>query len=64
MSVGSIGYGSMVMSIASQASALKSIQLQSEVGIAVLDGAMEYQEEMATELLECMDVGQNVDIVV
>ncbi|MBN1848705.1 MAG: YjfB family protein [Deltaproteobacteria bacterium] len=64
MSVSSIGYGSIAMSMASQASALKTIQTQSEASVAILDEAMEFQKEMATTLLECMGVGQNVDIVV
>ena len=64
MSVSSIGCGSMTMSIADQASALKSIQLQGDANVAILEEAMDFQEELATALLECMGVGQNVDIVV
>ena len=63
MSVSSIGYGSMGVSIAGQASALKTIQLQSEVSFKVLAESLDFQKEMAAKLLECMGVGQNVDII-
>lgn len=64
MSVSMINSGSMALSLASQASALKSIQLQDQVNMAVLDQVIDFQKEMATELLECMNLGQNVDIFV
>jgi hypothetical protein len=54
----------MTMSLASQASALKSTQLKSEVNMALLDQALDLQKEVATELLEYMHIGQNVDIFI
>ena len=64
MNVSGAGNGSMIMSIVNQAMALKNTQLQSEVNVAVLSEALDVQEELVTELLESLDVGQNIDIIV
>ena len=64
MNVSGSGNGSMIMSIVNQTMALKNTQLQSEVNVAVLSEALDVQEELVTELLESLDVGQNIDIIV
>ena len=64
MTVTSTGNGSIIMSIAAQAMALKDAQLQSAVNVAVLSDALEVQEEFITELLQSLGVGQNVDVIV
>jgi len=55
---------SIITSIATQAMVLKEAQLQSEVNVALLSDALEIQEELMTDLLQSLGIGQNVDIVV
>jgi len=62
MAVSPIGTGSA--SIAAQAMALKQEQLQNEVSVALLSDALKIQEELMTDLLQSLGIGQNVDIVV
>ena len=63
MAVSPIGTG-IVASIATQAMVLKEAQLQNEVNVALLSDVLELQEELMTDLLQCLGIGQNVDIVV
>jgi len=58
------GYGSMIMSIIDQGTALQTAQLQSKIDVAVLSNALDVQKELAAELIQSMGVGQNVDIEV
>jgi hypothetical protein len=58
-------YGSsIVSSMATQATAQKESQVQSEVNIALLSDALEIQEELMTRLFKSLGIGQNVDMVV
>ncbi len=54
----------IISSIVAQAMVLKEAQLQSEVNAALLSDALEVQEEIITDLLQSLGIGQNVDIVV
>ena len=54
----------MITSIATQAMVLKTAQLQNDVNVALLSEALEVQEEVVTDLLQSLGIGQNVDIVV
>ncbi len=64
MNVSAAGNGGIVMSIVNQAMALKEAELQNDVNVALLSEALDVQEELVTELVESLDVGQNVDIIV
>ncbi len=63
MAVSPAGSG-IITSIATQATVLKEAQLQNEVNVALLSDALEVQEELMTDLLQSLGIGQNVDIVV
>ena len=63
MAVSPSGSG-IITSIATQATVLKDAQLQNEVNVALLSDALEVQEELMTDLLQSLGIGQNVDIVV
>ena len=63
MAVSPAGSG-IITSIATQATVLKEAQLQNEVDVALLSDALEVQEELMTDLLQSLGIGQNVDIVV
>lgn len=63
MAVSPTGTG-MVASIATQAAVLKQEQLHNEVNVALLSDALKVQEELMTDLLQSLGIGQNVDIVV
>ena len=63
MAVSPIGTG-MVAPLATQATVLKQEQLQNEVSVALLSDALKIQEELMTDLLQSLGIGQNVDIVV
>jgi len=54
----------IITSIATQAMVLKEAQLQNEVNVALLSDALEVQEELVTDLLQSLGIGQNVDVVV
>jgi hypothetical protein len=54
----------IIMSIATQAAALKAAQLQISVNAAILSDALEVQEQLVTDLLQSLGIGQNVDVVV
>lgn len=54
----------IIMSIATQAAALKAAQLKISVNAAILSDALDFQEEFVTELLQSLGIGQNVDVVV
>ncbi len=54
----------IIMSIATQAAALKAAQLQISVNAAILSDVLDFQEEFVTELLQSLGIGQNVDITV
>ena len=54
----------IITSITTQATVLKEAQLQNEVNVALLSDALEVQEELMTDLLQSLGIGQNVDIVV
>ena len=64
MAINPAGNGSMIMSIADQATALQAAQLQNRVDTAVLSEALDAQKQMATELLQTLGIGQNLDIEV
>jgi hypothetical protein len=64
MAVSPAGNGSTTMSIVKQAIALKEAQLQSDVNVALLANALDVQEELVTEVLQSLEIGQNVDIIV
>ena len=64
MTVSATGNGSMILSIVNQATALKEMQLQSEINVAVLSEALDVQEKLVTELYESLDIGQTVDVIV
>ena len=64
MSVASITNGSMAMSIATYATLLKDAETKSDAQVAVLSDALELQEEMTADLLQALDVGQIIDVVV
>ena len=64
MNVSATGNGSMIMSIVSQATALKEMQLQSEINVAVLSEILDVQEELVTELYESLNTDQIVDVIV
>ena len=63
MAVNSIGSG-IIPSMAAQATILKEAQLQSEVDAAILADALDLQEELMTDLLKSLGIGQNVDVTV
>ena len=62
MTVSPAGNGSMIMSIADQATALQAAQLQNRLDTAVLSEALDTQKQLATELLQALGIGQNLDI--
>ena len=62
MAINPAGNGSMIMSIANQATALQAAQLQNRVDTAVLSEALDTQKQLATELLQTLGIGQNLDI--
>ena len=53
-----------ITSIAGHATILKEAQLQTEVNVAILSDALDFQKELATELLQSLGIGQNIDIIV
>ena len=62
MAINPAGNGSMIMSIADQETALQAAELQNRVDTAVLSEALDAQKQMATELLQTLGIGQNLDI--
>ena len=54
----------MAMSIATYATLLKDAETKSDAQVAVLSDALELQEEMTADLLQALDVGQIIDVVV
>ena len=64
MAVNAVGNSSITMSIVTQAIALKEEQLQSDVNVALLANALDVQEGLVTEVLQSLEIGQNVDIIV
>ena len=64
MDVISTGNSSISMSIVAQAMAVKEEQLEGDLGLVLLSNTLDFQEEMAAELLKIMGIGQNVDVIV
>jgi len=64
MNVSTAGNSIMIMSIATQATVLKEAQVQKDVNVAILSDVLDVQEELVTELLDSLETGQNVDIIV
>ena len=60
MNVNSTGSSSISMSIVAQAMAVEEEQLEENLNLVLLSNALDFQEEMATELLKIMGIGQNV----
>lgn len=54
----------IITSIATQAMVLKETQLQNEANAALLSDTLEIQEELVSDLLQSLGIGQNVDVVV
>ncbi len=54
----------IITSIAAQAMILKEAQLQTNVNVAILSDALDFQEELATKLFQSLGIGQNVDVMV
>ncbi len=54
----------IITSIAAQAMILKEAQLQTNVNVAILSDALEFQEEIATKLFQSLGIGQNADVIV
>ncbi len=58
-----IGSG-IITSVAAQATILKEAQLQTNVNVAILSDALDFQEELAAKLFQSLGIGQNADIIV
>ena len=43
---------------------LEADKIEGAVNVALLDKALDLQQELAAQLLETMGIGQNIDIVV
>ncbi len=54
----------IIASIAAQATILIEAQLQTDVNVAILSDVLDFQEELATNLLQSLGIGQNVDVIV
>jgi hypothetical protein len=63
MTISPAGQG-IITAIATQAMILKEAQLQNDMNVALLSEALEVQEEVFTDLLQSLGIGQNVDIVI
>ena len=64
MDISPMANGSMTMSLATCATLLQDAKMSNEVEVAVLSKALDLQEEITTDLLQALDVGQNIDIIV
>ena len=64
MDISPMANGSTTMSIVTCATLLQDAKMSNEVEVAVLSKALDLQEEITTDLLQALDVGQNIDIIV
>ena len=54
----------IITSIATQATLLKAVQLETDLSVAILSEALEVHEALVSELLESLGVGENVNVTV
>lgn len=64
MDITAAGYGDILTSFPTQASASGGNQLQEKANAALLGEVLDFQKEMAAQLLQSMGVGQNIDVEV
>lgn len=54
-------HSSMTLSLATEAVLLERARIVEEIDVALLAKTLDFQEEIAAELLKAMGIGQNVD---